>query len=117
MTKQEILNREAFVKRCADESKICWFESEKLARLILRHGATYQRIQELYCNEPMNERQQARVEKKETAIERRIKGLCEMMGFGVPKFSGDPRGHTIKLTLPSGYTDDWGREGFCVPSS
>ena len=30
--------------------------------------------------------------------------------------SGDPRGAMLKLTLPDGATNDWGRTGWCVPS-
>lgn len=33
-----------------------------------------------------------------------------------PIIGGDPRGCTLKLKVPSGRTDDWGREGLCVPS-
>ncbi len=32
-------------------------------------------------------------------------------------FSGDPRGCVLKIKVPSGRTNDWGREGICVPSS
>jgi len=31
------------------------------------------------------------------------------------KLSGDPRGYTVKLIVPSGRTNDWGREGIGVP--
>lgn len=34
----------------------------------------------------------------------------------VPIFSGDPRGACVKLRVPSGRTDDGGREGVCVPT-
>jgi hypothetical protein len=27
------------------------------------------------------------------------------------------RGNTIKVVMPDGYTNDWGREGLCVPTS
>ncbi len=33
-----------------------------------------------------------------------------------PVFSGDPRGCTLKIKVPSGYTNDWGKEGLCVPA-
>ena len=33
-----------------------------------------------------------------------------------PVFQGDPRGACVKLTVPSGKTDDWGRTGVCVPT-
>lgn len=32
-----------------------------------------------------------------------------------PVFSGDPRGCVLKIQVPSGKTNDWGREGLCVP--
>lgn len=35
----------------------------------------------------------------------------------VPVFSGDPRGATVKLQVPSGATGDWGQVGICVPTS
>lgn len=28
---------------------------------------------------------------------------------------GDPRGAVLKIKVPSGRTNDWGREGICVP--
>lgn len=34
----------------------------------------------------------------------------------VPIFGGDPRGACVKLKVPSGKTDDIGREGICVPT-
>ena len=30
-------------------------------------------------------------------------------------FSGDPRGCVFKIQVPSGRTNDWGKEGICVP--
>ena len=33
----------------------------------------------------------------------------------VPVFQGDPRGAVLKLQVPSGKTNDWGRTGICVP--
>lgn len=39
-----------------------------------------------------------------------------LFGTGVePIFGGDPRGAVVKLRVPSGATNDWGREGICVP--
>ena len=36
--------------------------------------------------------------------------------FGLePITQGDPRGCVLKVKVPSGYTDDWSREGVCVP--
>ena len=37
--------------------------------------------------------------------------------YGVtPILGGDPRGCVVKLTVPSGTTDDWGNTGLCVPT-
>ena len=48
--------------------------------------------------------------------EKLIEKACETFpGQVTPVFQGDPRGCTIKLRVPSGNTDDLGREGICVP--
>ncbi len=43
--------------------------------------------------------------------------MMKLLGkYGVePIFGGDPRGCVFKLKLPSGETNDFGREGWCVP--
>ena len=33
----------------------------------------------------------------------------------VPDFGGDPRGYTVKLHLPEGTSNTWGRDGYGVP--
>lgn len=33
-----------------------------------------------------------------------------------PVFQGDPRGACVKIRVPSGKTDDYAREGVCVPT-
>ena len=91
-------------------------EVNRIADLIMRQGTTYGRLQEDSCNVEMNDRQLARHEKKEQQVEARVTVLAKQLGC-VPDFQGDPRGHTIKLVVPSGNTDDWGRTGICVPTS
>ena len=47
----------------------------------------------------------------------RLEGIARRavpVGFGVLT-QGDPRGAVLKITVPSGRTNDWGREGICVP--
>lgn len=39
---------------------------------------------------------------------------CDCMKFK-PLFGGDPRGCVLKIQVPSGRTNDWGKEGICVP--
>jgi hypothetical protein len=48
-------------------------------------------------------------------IEKRIAALCEKNGIKAT-FNGDPRGAVLVVSVPSGYSDSWGREGVCVPS-
>lgn len=59
------------------------------ANLLMRHGTTYARIQEDWCNREMSERETARVEKREQQLEARIATICVNVGTGVV-FGGDP---------------------------
>ena len=76
---------------------------DELMRLARRHG----KLQEKACNEQVPENHDA-------ACERKIRAVCEQIGCGVV-FSGDPRGATVKVTVPSKLTNDWGATGVCVP--
>ncbi len=101
------------------------------ADLLMRHGKTYARIQEMMCNgvgtwygesnESFSKRQsrhEAYTEKRDKQLEARITAICAELGPGfVPVFNGDPRGCTVKIQVPSGKTDDWGKEGICVPTA
>jgi len=44
-----------------------------------------------------------------------VSELLDLEGFGVV-LSGDPRGCVLKVRVPSGRTNDWGRDGICIPS-
>ena len=128
MTKQEILNREKFVQIVQRESNAFTFmERDRLARLLMRHAKTHGNLQEQNCNgcgtwygestESFNKRQsrfEAALEKREQQIERRLTEIANQLGFGII-LGGDPRGATVKLKVPSGFTDDWAKEGVCVP--
>jgi hypothetical protein len=46
--------------------------------------------------------------------EARLAAIVKPLGIE-PIFNGDPRGCVVKLRVPSGKTNDWGREGICVP--
>ena len=46
---------------------------------------------------------------------RLVDQFIDRAGFKL-NFQGDPRGAVVKLAVPSGRTDDLGREGMCVPS-
>jgi len=108
-------------------------KARQAASRLLRYGATYGRIQELWCSGPqlcngltleqyrqIDERYNTVTvpfyERKEARIEKAIRLLCAGIGCE-PIFGGDPRGATIKIKMPDGFTNDWGHEGVCVPTS
>ena len=94
-----------------------WF-----AEKMLRYGATLGRIAENQCNGyqtydyKWDEKAAKRDEAKEARIVAKVEKLCAAFGCK-PVFQGDPRGNTLKIMVPGGYTNDWGREGICVPTS
>ena len=85
----------------------------------LRLASSYHRIQEAQCNGPVNgqwsDEWQATMDKRETRIELRLQFLLAPHDVK-PIFQGDPRGATVKLKVPSGATNDWRRQGICVPT-
>ena len=100
---------------------------ERFARRLMRYGATLGRIAENQCNgyekhlpysgvTVWDEEASKRDEAKEERIKVKVSALCKTFGCK-PVFQGDPRGNTLKVQVPDGYTNDWGREGICVPTS
>jgi len=65
------------------------------------------------CNEPIVDMRehQARV----IWLQRRVRFTLRDKPVTV-KFNSDPRGAAVKLVLPSGRADDFGGEGYCVPT-
>ena len=116
MTTQELQHRERFVTQMLAETQAP--AAEHLARLLLRHGKTYSRLQEAHCNGvgewcgESNEsfsRRQARfekwIDKREGQIERRIARIAQALGY-VADFQGDPRGYTVRIVVPSRSIED-----------
>jgi hypothetical protein len=95
---------------------------EWVALRLLHYGATLGRIAENQCNGyqtwdyKWDEKAAKKDEEKEARIVARVEKLCELIGCK-PIFQGDPRGNTLKIQVPDGYTNDWGNEGLCVPTS
>lgn len=177
-------DREQFVARLAQEyPAMPPGDVADLAGRIMRHGATYARLQEAMCNGDFpadNGERRTKVcpkcgngwapasyvgdECPDCHRERLIAGICaqfpkrwrvlhddklqhvadsegdamawllshqsasihhatthegwKIEAAGVsPIFNGDPRGATVKLSVPSGKTDDWGQVGICVPTA
>ena len=129
--------REQFISLIAQHTGECSeMTSFSFARRLMYYGATYGRVQEMACNAPDFEYDQNRPdaqernkrreywwnkhiednERKEKRIEEKLIALCAKFSCK-PVFGGDPRGNTIKIQVPDGYTNDWGREGICVPTS
>lgn len=101
-------DRAEFMFLIGRHSTISWGN----ARGIMRYAATLARLAEKQCNEPWTERDQ----RKQDRIKGMVEQLCKIHGT-MPRFSNDPRGAVVKIAVPDGYTNDWGREGICVPTS
>lgn len=127
MSKRELEARQQFITSVTRET--AHPHPEALAGLLLRHGVTYAKLQEANCNgvgtwagesvehfQKRQDRFEKWIAKREQQIEKRVTSIAQQLGFGVI-FGGDPRGWTIKLTVPSGKTTDWAHEGIGVPTS
>ncbi len=77
---------------------------------LIRLALKYDRMQVEKCNQPVDDAfhdTESRLASKITrAAKRRLCGVL---------LGGDPRGCTVKLTVPSGETNDFGKTGWCVP--
>lgn len=62
------------------------------------------------------QRAQDAIPAKESKIEAAVSELCSKFDCKAI-FSGDPRGNTLKIEVKSGYSNSWGGEGICVPTS
>jgi len=92
------------------------------AELLMRYGATLHRLAEELCNGYQDwqgnwdEKRTVQAEKKQARIEQRASDVAKAIG-GTIVLQGDPRGCVLKIIFPDGYTNDWGKEGICVPTS
>lgn len=87
-----------------------------LIRALSMACGEYKRLQEIACNISLTPEEQEAITAHEQNVEKGIRELLSPYNV-VPVFQGDPRGATVKLQVPSGRTNDWGREGICVPWS
>jgi hypothetical protein len=85
------------------------------AARLMRYGSTLGRLAEEQCNGYQDWK--GNWDEKATArAEARVEKLCAEFGCKAD-FQGDPRGNTLKIIVPDGFTNDWGRTGICVPTS
>lgn len=120
--------RHEFIAMMYEHSPHKWNESDppmfiqKQAELLMRYGTTLHRLAEELCNGYQDyqgnwdAKRTELAEKKQTRIEAKASEIAEAIG-GKAVFQGDPRGCVLKVIFPDGYTNDWGREGICVPTS
>ena len=118
MANEAQLRREFFLKLWQEYPKASSGQLIETAGKLMRYGAQLHTIAERVCSVDMGGKDFEKTEKRQAQYERLVRSECEGVEPPMePVFSGDPRGHTVKLRVPSGRTDDWGREGICVPTS
>lgn len=99
---------------------------------LLRYGATYNRIATDMLNGPdyskcRNDAERNHVSKvwqeyqdtlpvKQSRIKMKIHKILGTFNASA-RFQNDARGCTVKIAVPDGYTNDWGKEGICVPTA
>jgi hypothetical protein len=120
--------RHEFIATLYDHSPHKWQESDppmfiqRNAELLMRYSATLHRLAEELCNGYQDykgnwdEKRTEKAEKKQSRIEQRAAEVAAAIG-GKVITGGDPRGCVLKIIFPDGYTNDWGKEGICVPNS
>lgn len=83
--------------------------TEGTARELMKLAQRVQKAAEDHCNKP-NFDPSKMYESARDWLAKTFPGLDAKIG-------GDPRGATFKLKLPNGETNDFGREGYVVPTS
>jgi hypothetical protein len=87
---------------------------------LMRYASTLQRLAEDDCNIATDDAGLERRTRKRHHIARKVHEILAELEAEQPGFkaiiSGDPRGAVLKISVPSGVTNDFGGEGICVPS-
>jgi len=94
----------------------------KVAALLISIGGRSKRLAEAWCNGSIEDAEHERaqrmhVEGPAAEAMAMIAAVPTIDAASLLLIDNDPRGATIKLLLPSGFTDDFGGTGFCVPGS
>jgi len=79
---------------------------------LLRYGASLGRFAENACNRELTEKEIY----KNKVVKTHVCVILDSIDCK-PVFSGDPRGCVLKIAVPDGYSNSWGGEGICVPTS
>lgn len=101
-------------KHSSDPSKVKTVDAKRL----MTHAKRHHRLMELLCSdEQFNRDVDAEGNHPQiTDCRARCEQAAKRLGASGVIFSGDPRGCTVKLTFKDGFTNDFGKEGYCVPT-
>lgn len=80
-------------------------------------GKKHHKMMEDYCNGVEIYRADGEPKAPLKKLREHIMLIAQHVGCTGVNFQGDPRGCTVKLVLPDGFTNDWGKEGVCVPNA
>jgi hypothetical protein len=106
------------LQKHTDPSKGTTSEALGAAAQLMRFAKRHHRYMEAKCNGDWPYRDYNGEDEPQQAqqVENLIRQVAEGIGCAGVIFSGDPRGCTVKLTFADGFTNDFGREGYCVPT-
>lgn len=90
--------------------------SNKVAGDLIKYAKQHHKMMEDYCNGIEIYDEDAEPKAALRNLRRRIDNVAAKCLLKA-SYSGDPRGCTVKLIMPNGETNDWGKEGWCVPTS
>jgi hypothetical protein len=86
------------------------YRTAKLASALMRAAKSLHRRYKEACNRDVGTDYENQTDKKERAV------VAMLKPYGIrPIFCHDPRGASIRLVLPTGRTNGFGGEGYCVP--
>jgi hypothetical protein len=85
-------------------------------RKLMKLATDHHKMMEDYCNGTDIYDEEGEPLPPLHGLRRNLIELASDVGMAGVVFSGDPRGCTVKLVTPDGSTNDWGKEGWCIPA-
>lgn len=87
------------------------------AKRMISHAKTHHHMMERLCSDEgfCREINEEGEHPQVIRCRQRIEACARRLGCKGVLFSGDPRGCTVKLVFEDGYTNDFAKEGYCVP--
>jgi hypothetical protein len=100
-------------RHSANPSKVTMTDAKRL----ITHAKGHHRLMEQLCSDEdfCREVDADGNHPHITANRAKCRQAAKRLGASGVIFSGDPRGCTVKLTFADGFTNDFAREGYCVP--